>query len=187
MKTTNSAFSCFQIMRYITVFVLSLLLLGCGTMYVDYDYEKEVDFSKFNTYQYDIQEGSGLSEFDERRFIKYTDSVLASKGYSLSDNPDLWMVIRADEFETQSRNTLGVGIGGGGGTIGGGVSGGIPIGGKELHQVIEVTFINNANDATIWEAVSESDIKVKSNPSQRDAHFKKLVSKIFNKYPPEQK
>lgn len=165
----------------------SVLLTGCGAIYVEYDYEKNVDFTTFKSYQYDIPEGSGLSEFDEQRFMRYTDSLLQTKGYVLSETPDLWMVIRADEYETQSRNTLGVGLGGGGGNVGVGVSGGIPIGGAETHQVIEVTLIKTSDNQTIWEATSDSDIKQKAKPAQRDAHFQKLVSKIFEKYPPEQK
>lgn len=166
--------------------MLAMLLTSCGSIYVDHDYEKNIDFTAFKSYQYDIPEGSGLSEFDERRFIRYTDSILQAQGYVLSETPDLWMEIRANEYEAQSRNTLGVGIGGGG-NVGVGVSGGIPIGGSEMHQVIEVTIIQASNNATIWEATSDSDIKLKAKPAQRDAHFQKLVTKIFRKFPPEQK
>lgn len=168
------------------LFIIGLVLTGCASMHVDYDYDQKVDFSSFESYQYDFQEGSGLSELDERRFIQYTDSILGAKGYKLAERPDIWIVVRAQEYETQSRNTLGVGVGSGGGNVGVGVSGGIPIGGNELHQIIEISFIDNKNDRVIWEARSESDLKLKSKPAQRDAHFKKLVSKIFKKYPPEQ-
>jgi len=175
-------------MRSFLFFYISivLILISCGSIYVSEDYDKKEDFTAFKSYQYDIPEGSGLSEFDERRFIKYTDSILQTKGYVLSETPDLWIDIRADEYETPSRNTLGVGIGGGG-NVGIGVSGGIPIGGAEMHQIIEVTLIETSGNETIWEATSESDIKLKAKPAQRDAYFQKLVTKIFKKYPPESK
>ena len=172
--------------QFYLLLVSAYILVGCGSIYVDYDYDQKIDFSSFESYQYDFEEGSGLSEFDERRFIKYTDSVLGTKGFKLAERPDIWVVVRAEEYETQSRNTLGVGVGSGGGNVGVGVSGGIPIGGNELHQIIEVSFINNKNNSVVWEARSESDLKLKSKPEQRDIHFRKLVSKIFKKYPPEQ-
>lgn len=167
--------------------ILSFVLIGCGSIYVSEDYDKKADFTTYKTYQYDFDEENPLSEFDQKRFIKYTDSTLQTKGYSLSDTPEIWVVVGAQEFETQSRNTLGLGIGGTGGNVGVGVSGGIPIGGSELHQNIVVSLVNSTTNATVWEATSESDLKIKSNPTQRDAHFKKLVAKIFKNYPPEQK
>ncbi len=155
-------------------------------MHVEYDYDQKTDFKQYVSYAYDFNEGSGLSEFDERRFVKYTDSILQSQGLVLSESPDVLIFIASEEFEIQSRNTLGVGLGGGGGNLGVGVSGGIPIGGSELHKRIQVSFVSTTSNSVIWEAVSESDLKKKSTPPQRDAYFEKLVAKIFKKYPPEQ-
>jgi len=156
-------------------------------MYVDYDYDQKTDYNQFRTYAFDLgEDGSGLSDFDERRFIKYSDSILQGKGLAFSENPDIWITLAAEEYETQSRNTLGVGLGGGGGGLGVGVSGGIPIGGAELRQRIQVNFVQSTTNAVIWEATSESDLKAKSKPAQRDAHFQKLTTRIFKKYPPEQ-
>ncbi len=164
----------------------TFILASCGSIYVEYDYDEKASFNNYKTYNYDFGEGTGLSEFDDRRFIKYTDSVLQLKGLILSDNPDLWVTLVSEEYETQSRNTLGVGLGGGGGNVGVGVSGGIPIGGRELHQNIQVSMINSTSNTVVWEAISDSDVKLKSNPAQRDAYFQKLAAKIFKKYPPEQ-
>ena len=167
------------------LFIISFFLLtSCGSIYAEHDYDEKATFTSYKTYNYDFAEGTALSEFDERRFIKYTDSVLQFKGLTLSENPDLWITLSTEAYETQSRNTLGIGLGSGGGNVGVGVSGGIPIGGRELHQNIQVSLINSGTNAVVWEAISESDVKLKSTPVQRDAYFKKLVAKIFKKYPP---
>ncbi len=153
-------------------------------MFVDYDYDTKKDISQYKTYQYDFSEPSGLSEFDERRFVKYTDSLLQSRGFSKTDYNDIFIKITSDEFETNSRNTLGVGLGGGSRSVGVGVNGGIPLGGRERHLQLIVT-IYEAHDAqeTLWEATSESDIKVKADLEKKESHFKKLVEKIFKVYP----
>jgi len=154
-------------------------------MYVDYDYDEATSFDGYKTYQYDLREPTQLSAFDERRLIRYTDSVLESKGYTRTDYNSLSIKIQASEYETTSRNTLGVGFGGGGGNVGVGVNGGIPIGGREQHLQITLEFYDMDHGAKlIWQAISESDVKVKATPDQRDAYFKKLVEKIFKKYPP---
>lgn len=173
-------------MRIFLCLIMSALFLSCGTMYVDYDYDTKKEFAQYRTYQYDFSEPSGLSEFDERRFIKNTDSLLQSQGFTRTDYNDIFLKISSTEFETNSRNTLGVGVGGGGIGGGVGVSGGIPIGGPERHLELVLTIYEARDEqATLWEATSESDIKVKATPAKREEHFKKLVEKIFSKYPPQ--
>ena len=163
-------------MRIFLCLIICALLTSCGTTFVDYDYDTKVDFSKLTSYNYDFSESTGLLEFDERRVVKYTDSMLQSRGYIKTETNDFFIKITSEEYETRSRNTLGVGVGGG-----------IPIGGPERHLKMVVTVYKAlGNQATVWEAISESDIKVKAKPDKRDAHFKKLVEKIFNKFPPEQ-
>ena len=183
---TKSKILGFTSMKNFSLLVVLLLAVSCGSIYVSEDYDKKADFTAYKTYQYDFDEENPLSQFDQKRFIKYTDSTLQTKGYTLSDSPELWVVVGAQEFEAQSRNTIGLGIGGTGGNVGVGVSGGIPIGGSELRQNIVVSLVDSTTNAIVWEATSESDLKTKSNPDQRDAHFKKLVTKIFKNYPPEQ-
>ncbi|WP_299683309.1 DUF4136 domain-containing protein [uncultured Dokdonia sp.] len=173
-------------MRVLFLIGIASFLISCGSTFVDYDYDEKASFESYKTYQYDFREPTGLSEFDERRFIKFTDSVLESKGYTRTDYNSLSILIQASEYETASRNTVGVGLGGGGGNVGVGISGGIPIGGREQHQQITLEFYDMDHGGTlVWQAISESDVKVKSTPNQRDAYFKKLVEKIFKQYPPK--
>jgi len=172
-------------MRIFLCLLVAACCLSCGSTYVEYDYDKDASFDSYSSYNYDFTEVTGLSEFDERRFVKYTDSLLQSRGMALAENPDLWISLFSEEFESQSRNTLGVGVGGGGGNLGVSVGGGIPIGGREQNQLITVDFYDNQKNALVWQAKSESKVKVKANPQQRDSYFKTLVEKIFKKYPPK--
>ena len=172
-------------MRIFILVCIAVFVSSCGSIFVDYDYNEAVSFDDYKTYQYDFREPTGLSEFDERRLIRYTDSILESKGYTRTDYNSLSIKIQASEFETSSRNTLAVGFGSGGGNVGVGVSGGIPIGGREQHLQLTLEFYDMDHGAKlIWQAISESDVKVKTTPDQRDAYFKKLAEKIFKKYPP---
>ena len=173
-------------MRVLFLIGITVFITSCGSTFVDYDYDEKASFESYKTYQYDLREPTGLSEFDERRFIKFTDSILEAKGYTRTDYNSLSILIQASEYETTSRNTIGVGLGGGGRNGGIGVSGGIPIGGREQHQQITLEFYDMDHGGTlVWQAISESNVKVKSTPVQRDIYFKKLVEKIFKKYPPK--
>lgn len=170
-------------MRY-GFFILTILLVtSCSSIFVAADYDKNVNFSQYRTYEFDLGSDSGLLELDERRFIRYTDSVLQAKGYVQSENPDFWIKFNAQEYNGSPNNTLGVGIGGTGGNVGIGVSGGIPLGGSARVQELVVQLISSNTNQSFWEAGSESSLPTKSTPKKRDAFYRKLVSKIFKKFP----
>ncbi|HEA28658.1 MAG TPA: DUF4136 domain-containing protein [Leeuwenhoekiella sp.] len=172
-------------MKNTLLLVLSLVLVSCGSMNVEYDYDEQANFDTFKTYNYIAEMESGLNQLDLNRLMKATDSILQSRGYTLSENPELLLDVSSDQYEQASSNTLGIGVGGGGGNVGVGVGGGIPIGGRELHQTITINLVNAQKDALIWQAVSDSNIKLKTNPQQRQAYFNKLMEKVFKKFPPK--
>lgn len=172
-------------MRIFLCLIAITLLTSCGAVYVDYDYDKSAPFTSYTTYNYNFVEGNDLSEFDQQRYVKYTDSLLQSRGLQLGENPDLWITTTARSYETSSRNTLGIGVGGGGGYGGVRVSGGIPVGGREENLELTIDFYDTKTQKDIWQAYSESNRKVQATPPERDAYFRKIVSKVYSKYPPK--
>ncbi|TVZ53168.1 uncharacterized protein DUF4136 [Dokdonia sp. Hel_I_53] len=172
-------------MRIFLCLITIATLNSCGSTFVEYDYDKNVDFSKYQTFAYDYENISGFSDFDEKRFTKAVDTVLEARGWAFSETAEMLIGAQSTTYETTSRNALGVGIGGSGGSVGVGVSGGIPMGGRELHRVLTLTMYDENSKATIWEAISESDLKVNATPEQREEYFYNLISKILKKFPPE--
>ncbi len=172
-------------MRIFLCLLASALFYSCGSTFVEYDYDKNVDFSIYQTYAYDFENINGFSEFDEKRLTNAIDSILAARGWIFSETPDILVGAQSREYETSSRNTIGVGVGGGGGAMGVGVSGGIPIGGREMHRELTLTLYDESSKAAIWEAVTESALKVNATPAQREKYFHNLMSKIFKKFPPK--
>lgn len=165
--------------------LIVLIMTSCGSMNVEYDYDEQADFDTFKTYNYIAEMQSGLNQLDLNRLMKATDSILQGRGYALSENPGLLIDVSSDQYEQASRNTLGIGLGSGGGNVGVGVGGGIPIGGRELHQTITINLVDAQKDALIWQAVSDSNIKLNTDPQQRQAYFKKLMEKVFKNFPPK--
>ena len=172
-------------MKYFFLLMAVFTLVSCGGTHVDYDYDKQANFSMYKTYNYLPDMNMGMSELDANRLLKATDSVLQGRGYTKSDSPSLLIDISSSQFEQASHNTIGIGVGGGGSNIGVGVGGGIPIGGRELHQNITFNVVDAVKDALIWQAVSESNLKVNASPESRQVYFYKLVDKVFKKYPPQ--
>lgn len=159
-------------------------MVSCGAS-VAVDYDKQVDFSKYNSYNYFPNIDSGLNELDDKRIMKITDSLLQQRGFLKSENPQLNINFYARESVSSSRNTIGIGIGSGGGNVGVGVSGGIPIGGNVLNQQLTMDFIDVENDGLVWQAVADGEMKERSTPQQKEAYYISVVQKILAKYPPK--
>lgn len=157
---------------------------SCGTS-VGIDYDKKTDFSTYTTYNFYPSIDSGLNDLDDKRIIRATDSLLQQRGFVKSEDPQLYINFFAKESLSNSRNTLGIGIGGGGRNVGVGVSGGIPIGGRMVNQQFTMDFIDVVKDDLVWQAVADGEYKEKASPQQKEAHYVSVVGKILKKYPPK--
>ncbi len=173
-------------MKQLLLIVTMVILISCGAT-VNYDYDTKTDFSVYKTYDFYPNISSSLSELDNIRVMKTTDSILQLQGFIKSQSPDFLINFFAKEFITQSSTTIGFGVGGGGHNGGVGVSGGVPIGGDEIKQQFTFDFIDYKNDELIWQAVGEDVLKVKAKPAQKDDYYFNLISKILKGYPPEKK
>lgn len=173
-------------MKYILTFFVLILIYSCGTN-VGYDFDTEKDFSRYTTYDFYNPLSSGLNGLDEKRIVKITDSLLVSKGMVRSENPQILINFYSSEFISNSRNSIGIGMGSVGRNSSVGISGGIPIGGKEVNQQLTVDFIDAHLDALIWQAKAEGRFKENSNPEQKQIYYISTLTKVFSKYPPKQK
>lgn len=171
-------------MKFYPIFILSIFLVSCGAT-VAVDYDKQVDFSKYISYNYYPIIDSGLNELDNGRIKQITDSLLQQRGFRKSETPQIYINFYARESVSNSRNTIGIGIGGGGGNVGVGVSGGIPIGGRVVNQQLTMDFIDVEKDDLIWQAVAEGEMKERATPQQKISYYTSVIQKILAKYPPK--
>ncbi len=173
-------------MKYLLLSLCTAFLISCGAA-VSYDYDKEADFSKYTSYNFFPEMQTGMSPLDDQRIIKATDSLLQQRGFIKSENPQFYINFYSKEFTSTSRNTIGIGVGGGGRNTGIGVSGGIPIGGRQVNQQLTLDFIDATRDALFWQALIESDFKERATPIQKETHFYNAIEKALKKYPPTTK
>lgn len=162
------------------------LLLSCGA-YIGVDYDEQTDFSGYTSYNFYPSIESGLSQLDDNRIMKITDSLLRQKGFTKSEDPQLYVNFFAVESVSNSRSTIGIGVGGGGRNVGGGISGGIPIGGKTINQRLTFDLIDAEEDDLVWQATADGDMKEKSTPLQKEKYYEGVLVKILKKFPPGQK
>ena len=56
-------------MKKILALLTVITFTSCASIYVNYDYEKQTDFTKYKTYNYYSDIESGLSELDTKRLL----------------------------------------------------------------------------------------------------------------------
>ncbi len=164
-----------------------LFFVSCGSVKVNYDFDRKTDFSSFTTYNFYSDLETGLNPLDTKRFLKAMDIALQEKGLIFSEEPDFLINVISVEVIPTMNNTVGVGLGGGGNTIGGGVTVGIPIGKKAIKREIVIDFVAVNRNIMFWQAKAISSFKEGATPEVKEAKFQDIANKIFEKYPPRVK
>ncbi len=171
-------------MKLLKLFLICLCIISCAPVYVNYDYEKGTNFVAYKTYGFYDDMETGLSELDTKRFILAINNKLNTLGLTQSQNPDFLIDLKSMEYTEQSRNTVGVGLGGGG-NVGGGLSIGIPVGNSKITREITIDFVDESKNGLFWQAKSESTYNPNSKPEKREANLLAIVEKVFKTYPPK--
>ena len=165
--------------------LVAVFLFSCGAT-VNYDYDSQTDFRQYVTYNYYPDIDSGLSELDDKRIAGILDQMLRTRGFGkTAEDPDFIINFFAKETMAESGSTIGIGVGGGGRNVGGGISGGIPIGGTVIHQELTIDFIDSAQDRLIWQAEATGKFKLKSSPDQKRNYYLKVLEKVMKGFPPK--
>ena len=162
---------------------------GYGQIKTSHDYDREVDFSAFKTYNYTEEAMSlDISDLAEKRFFDAMDAQLATKGLSKSDSPDLLIDVnfKVAEKESATATTTGNDFYGGGYRYRWGPSfSTTTINYTEyLEGTIFIDLISTSSNQLVWQGRAVGTIK-DGTPEQRDKRTKKAVGKIFKKYPPK--
>lgn len=170
-------------MKRILIIPIVLFLSSCSAIRVNYDYDKETDFSDYTTYNYYSDMNTGLSELDTKRLLSAMDIVLKNKGLLFSEEPDFLINIESNFYKSPRSNSVGVGLGGTGRNVGGGLSVGIPVGQAKLERQMKFDFVDAKRDVLFWQADSASSFKENITPELREQKIRELVEKVFEKYP----
>ena len=173
-------------MKLFRVVILSIVVVSCASIRVDYDYDSKSNFNTYKTYNYYSDLNTGLSELDTKRFLNALDSILQSKGLSLSERPNFYIDISSEVYQNASHNSVGVGVGGSGRNVGGGISIGLPIGQAKNNRQIRIDFIDETSNKLFWQAISESAFRPNAAPEKREAKLKAIAAKVLSQYPPKE-
>lgn len=169
--------------------VLLLFVLGsCCSVRVATDYDKNVDFGQFKTYAF-YKNGIDkveISDLDKKRILRAIDEVMASKGFTKSENPDLLVNIftkaREQVSVNQFNNGWGYGWGYGWNPY---LWGGQTYVTTNTEGTLYIDLIDAKKKEMIWQGEGVGSLTKDTN--KKDEVVKNFVAKILAQYPPQRK
>ena len=168
--------------------ILLLIACGCASVSVNTDYDKRVDFAQFKTYAF-YKTGidkAEISDLDKKRILRSIDEVMAAKGFTKSDNPDLLVNFFTKAREQVNVNQFNAGWGYGWGW---GWNPYLWGGYNTVYTTTEGTLYIDLIDAKkkemIWQGQGIGNLT--KDAEKKDEVIKEFVSRILEKYPPEKK
>jgi len=190
-----------------TAAVVLLWLTGCSSLSVNYDYNQQVDFTQYITYDWlPLPKDMKVDELNRTRFVTAVENNLAGKGLTQSStNPDFMIAAhfgRENKVDIQSwgysyapnsyyggygyRHPGQYGYTGGytGGYAGGyAAPGGVSVYEYELGTLI-LDFVDTKTKQLIWRATAEAIVTPTSTPEKQTEKINNAVKQILDSFPP---
>lgn len=171
----------------LTVF---LLLASCSSLKVAHDYDRELDYSQYRTYDFFEPMDTRLGPLDTKRALRAVDRILQSRGYVKANNtakPQFFVNIKSEVIQGAPSGSVGIGMGGTGNQVGAGISVGVPVGEPTLKQIVYLDMVDVAADALFWQARVEAPVRESQTPEQREKRMYAIMEKALAMFPPDGK
>lgn len=179
----------------IKLIVLSMLVVGCSSVKVAVDYDRSVDFSVYQTFEFwgwKANSDQIMNRFDKERIEQAVAREFNQRGIERVEmgQGDLIvsLYIVTEEKTKQSAVTTHMGGGYGGRyRYGPGYNWGVGHSVTQVHEIdyLEGTLIISVcdaeNDVLIWEAVGRGTIN--EDPASREEKVGKVIARIMRDYP----
>ncbi len=167
--------------RFITLALL-VLAVPCFAQKVNVDFDKEADFGKHRTYQY--QNGTPIpNQLMDQRVLASIEYHLAMKGYErVEENPDLVVTYHASTRQEQNIYTDHFGTG-----YGRRWRGGVSTSTSRVQTYTKGTIMVDIWDAKekalLWRGTATDTLSDK--PEKNEKKLNKSFEKLFEKFPPD--
>ncbi len=181
-------------MKKLALFSVLLIITACSSVKTSYDYDKEVDFSKYKTYAFsDETKNLKIDDINRNRILKASESQLTAKGFTTSANPDLIVDIhiKGKQYETATATTTGMGYGGYRGYRGYGYGSGFTSTQVSYDSYTEgtltIAFIDKKLNQVVWQGTGVKTIDPDANAQKREETINNAIQQIMANYPPQSK
>ena len=173
-------------MKNIFLLLITLILSSCSSIKVFSDYDRNIDFSNYETFAYFKPEIDkvDISDLDKRRILKALDSEMNLKGLSKSETPDLLIGFTTkakEQIYVNTGNNFGWGWGWGFNPWFWG-NGGYNSVTTRTEGTLYVNIIDAATKQLIWQGKGRGGIN--EFMKNRDNRISLFIHEIVENYPP---
>ncbi len=185
--------------RLIFLSMLTILWLANTAVSQDvrYNFDRNTDFSRFNTYKWVVlKNATPLDDLLDKQIKAAIDAELAKKGLTKvdTDNANLYIGYQAAFDQEKELTSYSTDWGYGGGWYRGGWYG--PRGGMSTttNQTstiykgqLALDMYDSANHSLVWRGLASKTIDPKAKPDKQQKNLQKTIIKLLKNYPPSRK
>lgn len=170
-------------MKYLKLIVL-VVFLGCATPKIQYDYDTQVEFNQYKTFQFYDDILLNVNEIEANRILAQLEKSIIEKGLEPSDDPAIFVDVKLNQFETP-KNSVGIGFGNFGRHSGISVGGQFPINGNTITKQFTVDFVDAKTNKVIWQGFYEGNFQTNIKIIEKEQLLAEAFQKLLHKYPPK--
>ncbi len=169
--------------KFLSVLFLVATFFSCSSVRVNADYDKKANFENYKSYAY-LKSGvdkAEISDLDKKRILYAIDEVMATKGFTKSENPDVLISIFTKERErVDVYNNVGFGWGWGWNPWWGMGYSNVS---TSPEGILFIDIIDANTKELVWQG--EGSGYLTKNTEKKEERIKEFVSKILEQYPPQ--
>lgn len=173
-------------MKKILIILIAVVFLhSCKSIDVATDYDKEVDFNKYNTYAF-FKPGidqAEISDLDKKRILRAIDFELSKKGMRKSENPDLLVSIFTQTKEKLNIYQNNFGYGWGWNPYFWGPPGNRTTSSTSIEGTLFIDLIDGSRNELVWQGLGTGALS--QNVERKEEKIREIVKEILEEYPPE--
>ena len=179
--------------KLIFLFSILIIVASCSTIRVSSDFDKAAPFAKYKTYAFTPEALSlPINDLNRNRLLTAIETELAAKGFTKSDNPDVFidMQLKGEEVQTATATTTGgyPGYGYGGGYRygwGGGFSTTTIDYDTYVEGTLFIDMIDIQKKQLVWQGRGTKTLEPDASQQKREENINYAVKQIFLQYPPK--
>jgi hypothetical protein len=181
-------------MKKLALLIVCFVITACSSIKTSFDFDKEVDFTKYNTYAFSEDAVNlKIDDLNKKRLLTALENELTAKGFTNSPNPDIIVDIhiKGQQYQTATATTTGTGYGYGGyyGYRGYRYGTGFTTTQVSYDQYTEgtltIAFIDKALNQIVWQGTGVKTIDENASAEKREENINYAVQQIMANYPPK--
>lgn len=179
-------------MKKLALFSIIFIVTACSSVKTSYDYDKEIDFTKYKSYAFSEEaQNLNIDDINKKRILNAIESQLTTKGISNSANPDIIVDIhiKGQQYQTATATSSGMGYGGYYGYRGYRYGSGFTTTQVTYDNYTEgtltIAFIDKKLNQIVWQGTGVKTIDENESPQKREESINAAIQQIMANYPPK--